>query len=100
MTLVEDRNKKKKAQAEARAKRDKDIRNVITVACAKSEGIQLMRYLMEICGYQKIDTVMNPATGEINPIASMYNQARRNVYVELRRLIPKRILTKIEHGSV
>ena len=100
MTLVEERAKKKKVQDDARAKRDKELRNAFIIVCTKAEGILVMRHLMQTCGYEKSDTTMDPATGEINPLASIYNQSRRNVYVELRRLIPVKFRTKIEHGSV
>lgn len=61
-----------------------------------SEGLALFRYLMNVCGYQKPSVVANPQTQEVNVNSTIYNEARRNVWLGLRMLIPHDRLTFIE----
>ena len=75
------------------------VQNVFAEVCAKDTGIIIIRHLMDLCGYQKVSVVGNPATGDIQDRGTLYNEARRNLYLEIRRLIPLRYLRQIEHKA-
>ncbi len=95
-TLPEARRKSKAIQQkkleEVRKKYAIDFADI----CAKAEGRNVLRYIMNQCGYQKPSVVVDPTTGEINDRSTLYNEARRNLYLDLRKFIPTRLLKKIE----
>ncbi len=59
-------------------------------------GRTLFAHLFSICGYNASSTVVNPATGEVNAEATTYNEARRGVYLHLRRLASYDLLKPAE----
>ncbi len=61
------------------------------------EGLGIFRFIMGECGYQKNNIVFDPVTKEINKGASDYLEARRSVYLQLRKYIPVKYLRKIEN---
>jgi len=63
---------------------------------ATEEGLTVIKYLMNFCCYQKPTTSINQTTGEINREASLHLEARRSVYLEMRKFISARHLKKIE----
>lgn len=60
------------------------------------DGKDVIRYIMHRCGFKTPSVVANPTTGEIYTDSTVYNEARRNLYLELRSLIPKEELNLIE----
>ncbi len=67
-----------------------------TVA-ATEEGLNVFRFLMDACNYQKYNITIDPQTGEVNRETSLYREARRSVYLDLRQYIPAKFLKKIEY---
>lgn len=96
MSIAEQREKQKEALKKAKDAREKQLRNILIDLCGKAEGILFIRHLMKICGYQKTSIVGNPQTGDLQERGTFYNEARRNVYLEIRRYIPSKFLKKIE----
>ena len=93
-----------KLNSEAKTKRNvkhtnelKGLRKVIAVATSNAEGIIFARHIFRMCGYDKHSVTMNPETQEINIQATVYNEARRNIWLELRNLIPVKARKKIEY---
>ena len=61
-------------------------------------GIMFFRYLMdEVCGFHKSSIVTDYSRNEINPMAVVYNEAMRSVWLEVRKLIPPDRLAMIEN---
>lgn len=60
-------------------------------------GKSVLRYLLNQCGYQSVSTTMNPQSGEINTVATIYNEARRNVYLKIRSFLMEEILRDVEN---
>ncbi len=87
-----DENKKK-----VRASQVKQMKKVVAVASSNAEGIILLRHIMDLCGFTKFSVTMNPQTQEVNDKATLYNEARRNVWLEIRNLIPVTARKKIEY---
>ena len=101
MTLIRsERAKKIEEQKLKLAKRTSQLKDIFSEVCATAEGILAFRYVMEICGYQQVSITGDPATGDIQDRGTLYNEARRNVYLELRKIIPNQFLKKIEFPSV
>lgn len=66
-------------------------------AVSKSDdGVVVLRHLMTMCGFKDPSITANPNTGEINTWATNYNEARRNLWLEFRKLIPKGQRNRIE----
>ena len=84
-----------KKEEKSKSSQDKLREVIITVAKTKA-GKLLFRHLYRDCGFVDTDSRINPQTHEINPYATVHNAAQRNVYVRLRKLIPKEYLLEIE----
>lgn len=68
------------------------------VRVAETEaGRNVLRYLMRTLGYQRPSITQDPQSQEINPIATIYNEARRNIWLEIRGKIPHPQLVLIEN---
>ena len=80
---------KKKTQQEL-------LKETVTEVTSTQAGKLLFKYLHSYCGFVTADTSVG-STGEINPLATVYHSALRNVYVSLRKNIPKEFLLEIEH---
>jgi hypothetical protein len=64
---------------------------------SKDPNVQvLLRHIAKISGFFKVDVVVNPATFEINPMASLYNSGRRSLYIDLRRMMDEETKRTVE----
>lgn len=85
------------------AERKKEIfkqRQEMSIEVAKIDaGIDYIRYIRDICGFEISSVNINPISGEISERNTVYNEARRSVYLELRKYLPKKLLAKIELGD-
>ena len=91
----EKEEKKKKNQEELEKILKVRKTNFNTVA-ATEEGLDVFRLLMDFCNYQKPNITINPNTGEINDKTTAFLEARRGVYLEIRKYISAKNLKKIE----
>ncbi len=97
MGLIEKKIEAKKVeQQELFNKQLKLLKRDIEIATASPEGLNLMKWIFDLSGYSKITIVGNPQTGDIHSRATLYNDARRSLWLEIRKLVPKRTLKKIE----
>jgi len=71
-------------------------RGVLNTVFSSPDGVRALRIIMEMCGYDKSDFAADPTTGEIQERGTLYNLARRTIYVELRRQIKPETLMKVE----
>ncbi len=101
MGLLEDKVKSKRLeQKDLAAKRLKLLKRDLEVAAASPEGLNLMRWIFNMTGYSKILITGNTQTGDIQDRGTLYNNARRSIWLEIRQLLPKRILKKIEYENL
>lgn len=91
----EHEDKKRKYQEAVAAEFTAKAKMVEAVAVTEP-GKALLRYLHDICGYSASDRVLVPTTGEVNLVATALNSERRNVYLQIRALVPAEILREIE----
>ena len=63
-------------------------------------GKIMLRYIHDTAGFTKSSTCTDPQSGEIQPHATAYHQGRRDVYLELRKLLAKSpdLLAEVELG--
>lgn len=83
-------------QQEKQEKQRKRLQRCLNAAFASEEGRVALQYLMEICGFQKTSITGDPRTGDLQDRGTFYNEARRAVYLELRKLIRPDILKQVE----
>lgn len=72
------------------------VRTALQAAVKDSNTQIVLRHLAKICGFFKSDIIVNPTTNEINPIATLHNEARRTVYLDIRRMMSDDIRRVIE----
>ncbi len=70
------------------------------IAVATPEGLNVFKYIFDLSGYSKVLIVGNPTTGDIHDRGTLYNNVRRSIWLEIRQLIPTRILKKIEYEKL
>ncbi len=93
--------KLKKIENDAIAKK-KAYSTKISKACntvfSTKEGRVLLKYLVEESGIFKGSVLSSGQTGEILEKATIYNEGRRSLYLDLRDLIRPDILKKAEYS--
>lgn len=94
--LTEQEREIVKKQQEKQEKRKAKLKKCINEVFATEDGRVVLQFLMELCGYQKTSIVGDPRTGDLFDRGTFYNEARRAVYLELRRFVRPEILRTIE----
>ncbi len=91
---------KREEQRDLAIQRVRLLKRDLEIATASPEGLNLMRFIFNLSGYSKILITGNTQTGEILDRGTLYNNARRSIWLEIRQLLPKRILQKIEYEKI
>ncbi len=76
------------------------LKRDLEIAIASPEGLNLMKWIFSLSGYSKTLIVGNPQTGDIHDRGTLYNNARRSIWLEIRQMLPRRILKKIEYEKL
>lgn len=64
---------------------------------AKTESGQIfLRHIMTECGFKEPSTIMNPVTKEILEGSTLFNEAKRGLWLDVRKLIPVKLRNEIE----
>ena len=74
-----------------------EMRKVVESVLMTDSGKKLFRHLHDTCGYPLSSIVINIKTGEVDTVATTFNESRRAVYIELRGLAPRELLREIEY---
>ena len=61
------------------------------------DGQVIFNHIMRLCGFAVSSLVLDRNTSEICVQSSLYNEARKTVYYELRKMIDKECLEDIEY---
>jgi len=80
----------KKEQAKIHARK-------INQAYSTADGRYALKWLMELSGYQVPSVVVDPQSGEVQVQSTIYNEARRNLYITVRRCVNSNVLASIEN---
>lgn len=67
---------------------------------ASEHGKIVLKHFMDELGYKNASITIDVSTTEINPMATVYNEARRNFWLYIRKQIPARYLNIIEQETV
>ncbi len=93
-------SKRKKAHLallEERRKRAAErFRSAVNEQLKTRAGMDMLVGLFHLCGYNLTSVVSDPESGEVLDRATSYNDARRSVYVDLRKLMEPEARAKME----
>lgn len=81
------------------AKREARLREVLNLTFKTPEGKEALAYILRLCGYQSSSLVCDPQSLEVNTKSMIWNEARREMYVNhIRKFLDKDLLREIENG--
>jgi hypothetical protein len=89
-----------KPDQETKKKLMAELCRMFRVVADSPDGLAVFRYLHDSCGFAKPSVVLDQKSGEVNLHSTVYNEARRNVYLSLRKYLTKGQLAKIELEKV
>ena len=78
-------------------KQYKSLYNAMNECFASEAGKTVLKYLMNTCSFLESNVCLSSQTGEVNIQATLYNEYRRSIYLELRKYIKPHILQDIEY---
>lgn len=88
-----------KAAKKAQEKLDL-LREDLNEAFGSGSGMRALRFIMDLAGYQKPSIIADPQSGDPLPNGTIYNEARRNLYLSIRRLIRRETLILVENQGL
>ena len=74
----------------------KRIKQAYAGVAATRNGRIMIEDIMNLCGFHTPSVTVDPTTGEINTNSTIYNEARRNIYLTVRGRIPPKYRNMIE----
>jgi len=92
-TLIREKKEKVKKDHSEKAEA---FRSSMARSLSSPDGQILLSYLMRECGYQKNSVQGCSQSGELLNNNTIYNEARRDLYLRLRGFVPKESLIKVE----
>lgn len=87
--MTEDFRKKKEAEF-------KKLRDRISKVSKDPNVLFMLRHLKNICGQAHSSIVVNSQTGEVNQTSTLVNEARRSVYLDIRKLLTDEVISLVE----
>lgn len=64
------------------------------------DGQVFLNYLMKECGFSTSSIVIDEQTKEINSKSTIYNEARKTVYYNVRKLLKSENIKKVEYLQI
>lgn len=90
----------KQAQLKAIEKKNKQLRSDFGFTFGSPEGQRALKHILKLCGFGESCIGGNTQIGMDVFAGTLHNNARLNVYLELRKFIPVDILKKVEFPTV
>lgn len=79
---------------------DKEVRRLqeaLARLANSDDGLIVLRWIFARTGFAMASIVMDESKGEINTLATIYNEARRNFWLDFKLLMKVEDLIKIEY---
>lgn len=74
----------------------REIRRALEICFSTPEGLRVLKWLKSETGFEEISVAVNMKEGgEILPLATVYNEGRRSVFVGIKNLLTEEILRKV-----
>lgn len=97
--LSQEQKDARQAEIDKRAAEIALLRKDMNETFAPAHGQRVLRWLMDQCGYQSSIVSIDPHTTKILTENLIYNAARQNLYLTLRKFLHKNILVSVEHKA-
>lgn len=81
---------------EKRRRAEAKVRSAVNHLAATREGSDFLVWLFHLCGYNQASTVVDPVSGDVLERATDHNEARRSVYIDVRKRLDPELRAKIE----
>jgi hypothetical protein len=94
--MIEPRIDFEKKAATRKTEDESKLKGDFARVCATEEGQAVMRFLLLLTGFQDFLTCVDTHTNELQPLNTIYNEARRNLWLTMRQYIPHENLISIE----
>lgn len=91
-----DKSQRQKLEKEKSAR----LRSDLAIAFATPEGLNALKFLKALSGFEQNPVGGNPSLGMDVTQGTLYNCGRLSMYLELRKLLPPRILKQIEYDQL
>lgn len=75
---------------------DKELRSAFARLTKTEDGVKVFRHIMDSLGYKAPTVVINAVTNEIVMNSTLWNDAKRDSWLEIRKMIPHKQLNIIE----
>ncbi len=75
---------------------EEKLREAINTIASTEDGKIFFSFLAKTCGFGQSQAVINIDTKEINTISSLWNVAREQVYLDIRKYLSKENKIRIE----
>lgn len=90
MISVEDKLKHDKKMEELRktnAEEYRRVRAALQLACTDPNVQMVLRHVAKLSGFFKSSVVVSPTTSDVAVNSTVYNEGRRSLYLDLRRML-------------
>jgi len=87
---VEDKLKHDQKMEELKKKNQEEyrkVRSALQLACTDTNVQVVLRHIAKLSGFFKSSVVINLATSEVALGSTTYNEGRRSLYLDLRRMM-------------
>lgn len=98
--IDEKSDNKRKERDKLKVKQFEEARKAALQCFSSAEGKIFLRWLCKECGFHAPSSVMDPSSLEINFHATVHNEARRGVYLTIRKMLwsNQEILAEVENN--
>lgn len=76
-----------------------NLEKQMATVSSTEEGLAVLKHIMDLTGYKRRALSINSENGEVNLVASALNEARRGLWIDIKRLIPIDKLVLIEQDT-
>lgn len=98
--LSDDQRKALEAKEKSEGQKERRIAADMNEVFATGAGMNVLRWIMDECGFLKPSVVYNKETYDVQDKATVYNEARRNLYLRLRKYLKPSITTPVENRGL
>jgi hypothetical protein len=87
---INDKLKHDQKMAELKQRNQEEYRRVraaLQILCADTNAQIVLRHIAKLAGWFKSSVVLSPTTNDVAVNSTIYNEGRRSLYLDLRRML-------------
>jgi len=98
--LTEDQIKQHENEEKSRVQKEAKIRRNLNIVFGSSEGMEVLRWIMDQSGIFASPVVIDRATWEVKDKAMLYNSGRVSMYLQIRKYLSPSITMPVENQGL